>query len=403
MSKIRESSTQVISILTWILACQLATSYTLSPMSKPTLLIPNTFHKFEPPNIIEDPDKDPIRTVYHLKVDCSDEAKSFFNFRPRGDFCHGITFKGTAEDINKSLDQFLVNSSPIPGKRVASIVYHVWNEKTASKPVTMVQTFGFETEMKIKVLKDVVVFDASKSRVINEHLISVDTRMVEFQDDFRFELGIDKQKIPDWMSFNINGYDLVLSAKPPSHFNENLSFMFSIIDHKSGLKSREVSLNLITVRNVELDNFFISFAVFFVSFCIIIVAGVVYCVITSANRPTDEHQHRCKYNESDTSVMKNVLSESITNWTNHPWNTKVSTWDSLSTRKGFEKSRYHNDSINELEALKDDLGNMEPVFGHSNQTFIEEHNNTQIAEFGNISQIEHNKDEMALTAQSKKH
>ena len=397
----RERVTPVIAFVVWILVSHSATGFALSQTSKPTLLVPNTLQKFEPPRIIEDPNEDPIRSIYEFKIDCSDEVKSFFNFRPKGNFCRGLTFKGTAEDINNSLSQFLVSSASITSKQTASIVYQVRREKAASKPVTTLQTFGFETEMRIKLLKDVIVFDASKSKVINEHLISIDLRMVDFQDEFRFELGIDKQKIPDWMTFNINGYDLIIAAKPPSHFNENLSFMFSIIDHKSGLKSREVSLNLITVRNTELDNFFISFAVFFVSFCIIIVAGVVYCVINSANKPTDEYQYRNKYNELDSSVIKNVLSESITNWTNHPSNTKVSTSDSLSMRNKFDKSHYHNDSINELEALKDDLGNIEPVIAASNQTFIEEQNSTQIAEFGNISQIEHDREEAGQTVKSK--
>jgi hypothetical protein len=375
-------------------------NFSFENTDKLTTLIPNIPSKFSPPSIVENPETDFVHSLYHIRIDCSEASKQYFSFEPRADFCDGFGLKGSAKELNETLDQFLLTAPPLSIDQLGTITYRLWEDRTPAKIITYVQSFRFETILSMKVLKDVIIYDATKSRTIEQDIAQLNERFIEFQDDFHFELAIDNERIPDWLSFKIVQYNLVIFGKPPKHFDENLNFNISIIDLKSGLRSREISLNLITVRDVSLDNFFIGFVIFFVVFCILIVGLVLACLTHSKSGEIHEKK-KSHIEDLDDSVHRNVLSESITNWTSNRTYAKINTSDSISVGKVYERKGGLNDSINELELLKNNLGPVDRIVASIDRSFNNDNSLSNLIEFGEISTIQRDH-ELGLSEKSNK-
>jgi hypothetical protein len=295
----------------------------LSGSSNSTIIIPNFTCKLNPSTIEEEFSDNPVDSIYHFRIKCSEGIAKQFKFEPRANFCKGLSFRGTSSEINEVLTDVRVTSAEFNMPPNEKITYTMWDETMSAKQTSFAQTFTFESQLSITLAKDIIIFDKSKNSEINELVLTLDRQFEGLLPDYHVDMSIsgkDQLKnstlAPSWLRSKIAGNQIYLFGKPPSQFDENLKLIIVISELKSGLKSKPLKLTLVDIPQVPEDDFFAGFVTFFITFCFLIVGLVVVCVVKSSSYLTESEGPSAKYNKihADLSGPQNVLSNSITNW-----------------------------------------------------------------------------------------
>lgn len=155
-----------------------------------------------------------------------------------------------------------------------------------------------------------------KGTSFEKNIITIDPLYLETSDISNFELN-KYYLFPDWVNYSFNGTDLILSGDFPDEFTDNLSLIFYLIDEKTKLSSKMITIwitgpNIFTKaeRSPEL-----SILMIFLFFLVLIILGMI-SYWRNKKRKKEEALKNSIQGEQNrkNNVPQTVLTDSIVNW-----------------------------------------------------------------------------------------
>ena len=155
-----------------------------------------------------------------------------------------------------------------------------------------------------------------KGNSFQKNIITIDPLYLESSNISNFELN-KYYLFPDWVNYSFNGSDLILSGDFPDEFTDNLSLIFYLIDEKTKLSSKMITIwitgpNLFT-RNEKSTELSVLLIVLF--FVILIILGIISYLRNKKKKKEEALKNSIQGDQNrKNSIPQTVLTDSILNW-----------------------------------------------------------------------------------------